>query len=156
MDKIVLKDDLLLAKGGERFCFIHPEDKLKIIKTLKPELKIHNQQNELEYIYYEYLYSNHKIEDLLNTNPNEFFLQFADSLKGMNAVDLAKTLDTLKLNDNEVKMVLGAASKNTDLFREKIDLANQSLAEGTSLTKEFDIKNNNFAATLEKIKKTVS
>ena len=61
MDKIVLKDDLLLAKGGERFCFIHPEDKLKIIKTLKPELKIHNQQNELEYIYYEYLYSNHKI-----------------------------------------------------------------------------------------------
>ena len=66
MDKIVLKDDLLLAKGGERFCFIHPEDKLKIIKTLKPELKIHNQQNELEYIYYEYLYSNHKIEDLLN------------------------------------------------------------------------------------------
>ena len=49
MDKIVLKDDLLLAKGGERFCFIHPEDKLKIIKTLKPELKIHNQQNELEY-----------------------------------------------------------------------------------------------------------
>lgn len=51
MDKIVLKDDLLLAKGGERFCFIHPEDKLKIIKTLNPELKIHNQQNELEYIY---------------------------------------------------------------------------------------------------------
>ena len=47
MDKIVLKDDLLLAKGGERFCFIHPEDKLKIIKTLNPELKIHNQQNEL-------------------------------------------------------------------------------------------------------------
>lgn len=100
--------------------------------------------------------SKKEIEDLLNTNPNEFFLQFADSLKGMNAVDLAKTLDALKLNDNEVKMVLGAASKNTDLFREKIDLANESLAEGTSLTKEFDIKNNNFAATLEKIKKTVS
>ena len=79
--------------------------------------------------------SKKEIEDLLNTNPNEFFLQFADSLKGMSAVDLAKTLDTLKLNDNEVKMVLGAASKNTDLFREKIDLANQSLAEGTSLTK---------------------
>lgn len=100
--------------------------------------------------------SKKEVEDLLNTNPNEFFLQFADSLKGMNAVDLAKTLDALKLNDNEVKMVLGAASKNTDLFREKIDLANKSLAEGTSLTTEFDIKNNNFAATLEKIKKTVS
>ena len=100
--------------------------------------------------------SKKQVEDLLNTNPNEFFLQFAESLKGMNAVDLAKTLDALKLNDNEVKMVLGAASKNTDLFREKIELANQSLLDGTSLTKEFDIKNNNLAATLEKIKKTVS
>lgn len=100
--------------------------------------------------------SKKEVEDLLNTDPNEFFLQFADSLKGMNAVDLAKTLDALKLNDNEVKMVLGAASKNTDLFREKIDLANKSLSEGTSLTKEFDVKNQNFAASIEKIKKTVS
>jgi hypothetical protein len=66
MDKIILNNDLLLARGGERFCFIHPEDKLKIIKILNPELKTHNQQNELEYTYYEYLYSNHKIEDLLN------------------------------------------------------------------------------------------
>lgn len=100
--------------------------------------------------------SKKQVEDLINTDPNEFFLQFADSLKGMNAIDLAKTLDALKLNDNEVKMVLGAASKNTDLFREKIDLANKSLLEGTSLTTEFEIKNNNLAATLEKIKKTVS
>ena len=100
--------------------------------------------------------SKKEVEDLLKTNPNEFFLQFAESLKGMNAIDLAKTLDALKLNDNEVKMVLGAASKNTDLFREKIDLANRSLIDATSLTKEFDIKNATLGATLEKIKKTVS
>ena len=100
--------------------------------------------------------SKKEVEDLLKTNPNEFFLQFAESLKGMNAIDLAKTLDALKLNDNEVKMVLGAASKNTDLFREKIDLANRSLIDATSLTKEFDIKNNNLAATLEKTKKAVT
>ena len=100
--------------------------------------------------------SKKEVEDLLKTNPNEFFLQFAESLKGMNAIDLAKTLDALKLNDNEVKMVLGAASKNTDLFREKIDLANRSLIDATSLTKEFDIKNATLGATLEKIKKDVS
>lgn len=96
------------------------------------------------------------IENLINTKPNEFFLQFADSLKKLSATDLAKTLDALKLNDNEVKLVLGAAGKNAEFFREKIELANQSLEDGTSLTKEFDIKNNNLAATLEKIQKTIS
>lgn len=99
--------------------------------------------------------SEEKVKQMLNTDPTEFFLQFASSLKGLDATDLASVLDYLKLNDNEVKMVLGAASENVDLFREKIDLANDSLNEGTSLTKEFDIKNNNLAATLEKLKKTV-
>lgn len=60
MNKVLLNDDLLLAKGGERFCFVHPNDELKIIKILNPKLKKHNQQNELEYTYYEYLYSVHK------------------------------------------------------------------------------------------------
>jgi TP901 family phage tail tape measure protein len=99
--------------------------------------------------------SQQKVKDLLNTNPTEFFLQFSESLKGLDATQLAKVLDYLKLNDNEVKMVLGAASKNTDLFREKIDLANKSLNEGTSLVNEYDIKNNNLAATLERIQKKV-
>ncbi|WP_026730223.1 phage tail tape measure protein [Flavobacterium denitrificans] len=96
------------------------------------------------------------IEDLINSDPNEFFLQFAESLKGLSGTELANVLDKLKLNDNEVKQVLGAASANTDLFREKIELANQSMNTATSLTNEYDIKNNNLAATLEKISKTVS
>jgi TP901 family phage tail tape measure protein len=95
------------------------------------------------------------IEDLINTNPNEFFLQFSESLKGLSGTDLAKVLDGLKLNDNEVKQVLGAASQNTDMFREKIDLANKSINDASSLTNEFDIKNNNLAATLEKLKKSL-
>ncbi len=99
--------------------------------------------------------SEKSVKDLLNTDPNEFFLQFAQSLKGLDATDLAQVLDYLKLNDNEVKMVLGAASKNIDLFRDKIDLAGKSMNEATSLTNEFDIKNNNLAATLEKLKKKV-
>lgn len=96
-----------------------------------------------------------KVKDLLNTNPTEFFLQFANSLKGMDATQLSSVLDYLKLNDNEVKMVLGAASKNTDIFREKIELAAVSMAEATSLTNEYNIQNNSLGATLEKIKKTV-
>jgi hypothetical protein len=97
-----------------------------------------------------------EMEDLMNTNPNEFFLQFANSIKDLEPVALAKVLDNLKLNDNEVKQVISAAGNNTDLFRQKIDLANKSLNEGTSLTDEFNIKNSNLAATLEKVKKTIN
>lgn len=96
-----------------------------------------------------------EVQRLLNTNPNEFFLQFADSLKTLNATDLSNVLDYLKLNDNEVKMVLGAAGKNVDLFREKIELANVSMGEASSMTDEYNIKNNNLAATIEKVKKRV-
>lgn len=97
-----------------------------------------------------------KVKDLINTNPTEFFLQFSKSLKGMDATQLSQTLDYLKLNDNEVKMVLGAASQNVDLFRNKIDLAGKSMADATSLTNEYNIKNNNLAAILDKLKKTVT
>ncbi|MBX9886706.1 MAG: phage tail tape measure protein [Flavobacteriaceae bacterium] len=97
-----------------------------------------------------------EIENLINSNPTEFFLQFANSLKGLSGTQLAEVLDKLKLNDNEVKQVLGAASQNTDLFRQKIDLANKSMNLGTSLTNEYNIKNTNLAAILERLSKTVS
>lgn len=97
-----------------------------------------------------------QMEDLMNTNPNEFFLQFSKSIANLKPVPLAKVLDSLKLNDNEVKQVISAAGANVDLFRQKINLANQSLNAGTSLTDEYNIKNNNLAATLEKISKRVS
>lgn len=96
------------------------------------------------------------IEDLINTNPTEFFLQFSQSLRGLSGTELAKVLDNLKLNDNEVKQILGAASQNTDLFRKRIDQAANSMNVATSLTNEYNIKNNILAATLEKIKKTVT
>lgn len=100
--------------------------------------------------------SNKEIKDLINNNPTEFFLQFANSLKNMDATQLAKTLDYLKLNDNEVKMVLGAAGANVDMFRDKIKMAGKSMDDATSLTNEYNIMNNTLAATLEKISKKIS
>lgn len=97
-----------------------------------------------------------QMEDLMNTNPNEFFLQFSKSIANLKPVDLAKVLDSLKLNDNEVKQVISAAGNNVDLFRQKINLANSSLNAGNSLTDEYNIKNNNLAATLEKISKKIN
>lgn len=94
---------------------------------------------------------------LMNTNPTEFFLKFAEATKDIKkGTSIARLLDDLKLNDQQVKQVLDSAAKNTDLFRQKIDLAGKSMNEATSLTDEFNVKNTNLAATLEKTKKTIT
>lgn len=96
-------------------------------------------------------------EKLINTDPTQFFLKFSEAFSKIgNSTDQARLLDKLKLNDNEVQMIISAAASNTDLFRQKIDLANKSLNEGTSLTDEFNIKNNDLEATLEKVSKKIS
>ncbi len=51
---LVLKDEDLLAKGGERYCFVHPEDSTKVIKIVYTQ-GVHNNQNELEFNYYSLL-----------------------------------------------------------------------------------------------------
>ena len=55
MSKYRLNNDLLLAKGGERACYIHPNDDTKVIKILYSNLPKHNDQNKLEFIYMNYL-----------------------------------------------------------------------------------------------------
>ena len=100
--------------------------------------------------------SEQKVKDMINSNPLEFMLQFAQGMKGMNATDTAKTLDALGISADGANKVIGAMGNNTARFRELIDLSNNSFASGTSLINEYELKNNNLAATLEKISKTVS
>ena len=52
--KIILNEDHFLSKGGERNCYIHPNDNSKVIKIVHRQEK-HNEQNKLEYMYYNYL-----------------------------------------------------------------------------------------------------
>ncbi|MGJ8760405.1 MAG: phage tail tape measure protein [Polaribacter sp.] len=96
-----------------------------------------------------------EVEDLINTNPTEFFLQFAEILDetSKGGVDTAKTLAKLGLSADGVKKIVGAAGNNVDRFREILELSNKSMIEGTSLTNEYDIKNNNLAATIDKVSK---
>ncbi len=57
--RIELNDKLLLSKGSERSCYLHPEDNRKIIKIGPGEGK-HRNQNNLDYHYYRYLVSSGK------------------------------------------------------------------------------------------------
>lgn len=97
-----------------------------------------------------------KIKEMINNDPGEFFLKFSEGLKGMDPDKMAAVLDFLKLNDAEVVGVIGAASENTERFRQQVVLASKAMEEGTSLQAEFDKVNNNAAATWEKLTKKVS
>ncbi|AXX92897.1 hypothetical protein CPU12_03990 [Malaciobacter molluscorum LMG 25693] len=54
-----INDDLMIAKGGERVCYLHPEDNTKVIKSVFSKGE-HNDQNKLEYIYMNYLKNRQK------------------------------------------------------------------------------------------------
>lgn len=101
--------------------------------------------------------SKEEVEGMINSNPLEFFLKFSKQLSdgAKKGTDMAKTLDYLGLNADGVNKIVGAAGNNVDRFRELVEFSNSAFNEGTSLIDEYNIKNNNLAATLEKIKKAV-
>jgi len=97
--------------------------------------------------------TNAEVKVLINDDPLEFLIKFAKGLKGMNAIDTANTLKYLGVQADGANKVLGALSNNTDRFIDLMNLSNKSMADGTSLVNEYNIKNNNFAAVLDKIGK---
>ena len=97
-----------------------------------------------------------EVKDLINQDPLQFFLKFAEGAKGLDATKLSEVLDGLKLNDAEVISVVSTASENTDRFRKSIEQSNQALTEATSLQEEFNNVNNNSAAIYEKVQKKFS
>jgi TP901 family phage tail tape measure protein len=90
---------------------------------------------------------------LLQTDANAAFIKFLEGLNGNNEglAVMAQKFDGLGLDGARAIQVLASLASNTDLVREQQALANKALAEGTSLTNEYNIKNNNMAGNLEKI-----
>ena len=97
--------------------------------------------------------STQEFSELLNTDANEALLRVLDGLNGNNEglSVMAQKLDGLGLDGSRSVQVLAALASNTKLIREQQDLANRSLEEATSLTNEYNVKNNNMAGNLEKI-----
>ena len=91
--------------------------------------------------------------ELFNTHPEEFFLRFGESLKGLGAEQTAGVLKGLKLNTLEIQKALGTAGEKADRFRSLMNLSGQAMQDGTSIQNEFNKVNENTAAIWEKIKK---
>lgn len=92
---------------------------------------------------------------MLNTDANEAMLTFSKRLKeaNPNQVDFKKQLQEIGLTGVGLSKTMAMLSGNTDLVREKQSLANKAFDEGTSLTNEFNLKNNTLVAGAEKLKK---
>jgi hypothetical protein len=96
-----------------------------------------------------------EMKKLINTNPNEFLLKLAESLRGLPADQVAKQLSDLGIKSQEATKVMSLLKDQTQLVRDKQLLANTAMKDGTSLTKEFEIKNQTAAAQLAKFGKEV-
>ncbi|WP_218147647.1 phage tail tape measure protein [Dyadobacter sp. SG02] len=99
-----------------------------------------------------------KFSQLLKTDGNEAFLRVLEGAKSstQGVEGLAKMLETLGIEGSEGAAVLGAFAKNTELVRKQQDIANAAFEKGTSVIDEFNVKNQNTAAILDKIQKKLS
>lgn len=95
--------------------------------------------------------------NLLNTDFNAAMIAFLKGLDGNNA---GLTVLTQRMSDLDIGGARGSAAlaglaSNLHILEQRQNTSNQAMMEATSLTDEYNIKNNNLAATLDKIKKTV-
>lgn len=96
-----------------------------------------------------------EIEELINTNPAQFFVEFAESLNGLKGTEVGAVLKDLKMNADGVEKIIGAMSTKTERFTEILNTSNTAFAEAISLDNEYAVVNENAAAQLEKAKKGV-
>lgn len=98
-----------------------------------------------------------EFSNLLNTDFNAAMIAFLKGLDGNNA---GLTVLTQRMSDLDIGGARGSAAlaglaSNLHILEQRQNTSNQAMMEATSLTDEYNIKNNNLAATLDKIKKTV-
>ena len=96
--------------------------------------------------------------DLLKTDANEAFIRLLAGLNGSNEglTEMANKLDGLGVDGKRSISVLATLSQNTELLRKQQELSRQEFEKGTSLTNEFNIKNETLGATLAKIGKAMA
>lgn len=96
--------------------------------------------------------STSEAQKLMNTDTAMFFAQFSAKMKGVPASELGTKLKGLKLNSLEVQKAIGAMSGSLDTYTELSKISNDQMRDGTSITEEYNTKNNNTAGQMAKLK----
>jgi len=99
--------------------------------------------------------STQEFADLVNKDINQALLLVAENSQkaGTSNKDFAQILNDLGAEGAGVGEILSKLGKNSDLVREKIDLASQSLQSTSSILNEFGVKNETIGAQLDKLGK---
>jgi TP901 family phage tail tape measure protein len=118
----------------------------KLFLDMAKNAKVFSKQAKMEY---------GDFVKLLNTDANEAFIRVLEGVKGNSAglTELAATLGDVGADGGRVVGVLGTLANNTEKLREQQIISNKAFKDGTSIIDEFDLKNKNFAANLEKVQK---
>ncbi len=98
-----------------------------------------------------------EFRDLLNNDVNGALIKVLEGMKGSNGLfDIVAAMDEMHLNGQRATTVLGTLANNIDMLKSQQELANEAFAEGTSLTNEFNTKNESATAVQEKLKKRIT
>lgn len=105
-------------------------------------------------------YAGMKLTDFKNLLETDFMGAFTKVLQGVknnaNGInELAATLGDLGEDGGRVIGVLGSLANNVDVVTTSMNLANTAMEKGTSITDEYNLKNESAAAQLEKAQKQV-
>jgi len=95
------------------------------------------------------------VRNLINTDSAQFFAEFAEKMQGIPADELALKLKKLGLNSLEVQKAVGAMSGSMKTYTEFSALANEQMKTGSSITDEYNTKNNNTAGQMAKLKNSL-
>lgn len=99
--------------------------------------------------------STERFRRLMQKNALEAFIAVLEGSKATKGgiIALTETLGDLGVDGSRAAGVFGVLSSNTARLREQMGIANRAFREGSSVTEEYNEKNNNLAATLEKLQK---
>ncbi|MBO2546126.1 phage tail tape measure protein [Salegentibacter sp. BDJ18] len=102
--------------------------------------------------------ANMTLEDfsaLLKTDANQAMIAFLKGLNGANGgmEEMVEKLSKIDVGGARGVQALSALANNTELLQKRQETAAKALEEATSLTEEYEVKNNNLAATLQKVQK---
>lgn len=98
-----------------------------------------------------------EFRDLLANDVNGALVKVLEGMKGDQGLfDIVDAMDEMHLNGQRATTVLGALANNVDMLKTQQQLANEAFQEGTSLTNEFNTKNESATAIQEKLKKRIT
>lgn len=98
-----------------------------------------------------------EFRDLLTNDVNGALVKVLEGMKGDQGLfDIVDAMDEMHLNGQRATTVLGALANNVEMLKEQQSLANEAFMEGTSLTNEFNTKNESATAIQDKLKKRIT